>query len=104
MIVERTYDSEFITRCVTDDFVWDMSTDDTPLDRDLFFPPTLEDDTVIWVRAGDYGVFMAEKVNHIEYEVHTMLLSSARGKAKQIGEEALAWFFTNTSCLRVTTK
>lgn len=104
MRIERTYDVGFITKCLTDDAVWSASSDDAPLDKDLVFPPVPADDSVIWVRAGDYGVFMAKKVNHIEFECHTCLLPTARGKAKQIGREVLASFFANTNCLRLTTK
>lgn len=101
VLYERTYDSSYITKCVTNAFIWNASCDDSPVDRELFFPPI--NDSIIWLKAGDYGVFMGEKKNHISYEVHTMLLPSARGKAISIAKGALAWVFNNTNCLRVTT-
>lgn len=102
MIIERTYDRKFITQCVTNEHVWRMSCDDSPIDRNFFFPPI--NDSIIWLRAGDYGVFMLQKVNHIEYEVHTCLLPHTRGKAVNVAKEAMTWFFSNTNCLRIITE
>lgn len=102
MILERTYDRKFITKCVTDDHVWRASCDDTPIDKDFFFPPI--NDTVIWLRAGDYGVFMGQKMNHVTFECHTCLLPKARGKAVDIARCSIQWIFENTNCLRLITQ
>lgn len=104
MNFERTFDREFIRRCVTDKYVWSMSSDDSPLDRELYFPNVPGDDSLIWVRAGDYGVFLGQKMNHVTYECHTVLLPCARGKALGIAKDAMQWFFENTSCLRLITQ
>lgn len=103
MILERTFDRQLITDCVTHEHVWRMSADDTPLDRTFFFPPIPLNDSIIWLQAGDYGVFMGQKMNHVTFEVHTILLPSARGKAQQIAIKAMQWLFDNTGCLRITT-
>jgi len=99
----RTYDTEFIRKCLTDDTVWRMSSDDTPLDKDLVFPAAPVGDAIIWLRAEDYGVFLGERKNHVTYEVHTVLLPHARGKAAGIAKGAMQWLFDNTNCLRITT-
>jgi len=90
IIYEPTTDIEFITKCVTDPVVWRASTDDGMIhvNPDMFFVPT---DGKLWLRAGDYGLFMGEPRNSVTYEVHTMLLPEARGKALDIAKGALYW-------------
>ena len=102
IIYEPTKDIEFITKCVTDPVVWRASTDDGMIgvNPDMFFVPT---DGKLWLRAGDFGLFMGEPRNAITYEVHTMLLPEARGKAVDIAKGALHWVFYNTPCLKIIT-
>lgn len=57
----------------------------------------------MWVRVEDYGVFMLQAHNHTLYEVHTLLLPHAHGKAVAIGKEALAWAWENTPAHRIIT-
>ena len=102
IIYEPTTDVEFITKCATNPIVWRASTDDgmANVNPDIFFVPT---DGKLWLKAGDYGVFMGEPRNMITYEVHTLLLPEARGKAVEIATGALHWIFHNTPCLKITT-
>lgn len=102
IIYEPTTDIEFITKCVTNPIVWRASTDDgmVNVEPELFFIPT---DGKLWLRAGDYGLFMGEPRNAVTYEVHTMLLPEARGKAIEIAKGALYWVFYNTPCLKIIT-
>jgi len=100
MNIERTYDAEFITRCMTVDWVWDMMTDDGCGSRELFFPPI--HDGIIWLRAEDCGVFMLHPHNHVTWEVHTCLPFAG----KRTLEAAIAgrtWMFENTPCMRIIT-
>lgn len=101
MKLERTCDRKFITECVTNEHVWNASRDDSLIEKEFFFPPI--NDSIIWLRAGDCGVFMGQKMNHVTYDVHTILLPRARGKAVSIAKDAIRWIFDNTECLRVTT-
>lgn len=100
-MIERTYDADFITHCVTHPDVWRMAADDGYPDPCLYFPPMA--DSIYWVRAGDHGVFMAHPHNSITFEVHTLLLPSARGKAVEFAKAAIAWAFANTACERLIT-
>lgn len=99
---EPTTDSDFIHKCVTEPIVWRAGTDDSMTDivPQWMFIPT---DGKLWLRAGDYGLFMGEPRNGIMYEVHTMLLPHARGKAVDIAKGAMQWMFDNTKCLKIIT-
>jgi len=101
MLIERTTDEVFITKCITDAFVWDASSDDGCGDPGLFF--LKPDQNVIWIKAEDYGVFMLHAHNHMMFECHTMLLPKAHGKAVEIAKEALRWAFENTPAQRIIT-
>ena len=102
IIYEPTTDVEFITKCVTNPIVWRASTDDgmVNVNPNMFFVPT---DGNLWLRAGDYGLFMGEPRNMVTFEVHTMLLPEARGRAVEIATGALHWMFHNTPCLKIIT-
>lgn len=99
---EPTQDIDFIHKCVTEPIVWRAGSDDglANIEPDLFF---IKPDGKLWLRAEDYGLFMGEPRNAVTYEVHTMLLPSARGKAIEIAKGAINWMFANTRCLRITT-
>lgn len=96
-MIELTRDTDFIVSCVTS--AWDRISDDGA--PELYFPPMGEGN--LWVRAGDYGVFLLSRQNHVTYEVHTILLPCARGKAVEIGKQALAWAWANTPAKRLIT-
>ena len=102
IIYEPTNDIEFITKCVTEPITWSARVDDSMVDvnPDIFFVQT---DGKLWLRAGDYGIFMGEPRNSVTYEFHTMLLPEARGKAVDIAKGALHWMFYNTPCLKIIT-
>jgi RimJ/RimL family protein N-acetyltransferase len=57
----------------------------------------------LWVRVGDYGVFLLTQNNHVTFECHTALLKTARGKAVDAGKAALAWAWANTRAECITT-
>lgn len=101
MQIERTFDQEFIIRCVTEPSHWRASVDDGVCNPDLYFPPM--HDSIFWLKVGEYGVFMLHPHNLITYEVHTILLPHTRGKAVDVAIEARNWFFTNTQCERIIT-
>lgn len=100
IIYEPTTDIAFITKCMTESHVWRASIDDGMLNvnPDLFFVPTAGK---LWLRAGDYGLFLGEPRNAVTYEVHIGLLPEARGMAIDIAKGALYWLFYNTPCLKV---
>jgi len=98
-VIEKTTDIEFIERCVFSG--WDATVDDGCTDKDLFFI-TL-DRNVVWVRSDDDGVFMLHPHNSFTFEVHTLLLPSAKGRAVEIGKEALQWAWANTPAERIVT-
>jgi len=102
IIYEPTTDIEFITKCVTNPVVWRASVDDGMVDvnPDMFFVPTAGK---LWLRAGDYGLFMFEVRNYVTCEIHTLLLPHARGKSVDITKGALHWVFYNTPCLKIIT-
>lgn len=99
---EQTYDEEFVRKCLSNKAFVRMSSDDTPIDVKLMKIPFHTG--IIWLKAGEFGVFMGEKRNHVSYEVHTILLPKARGKAVELASGAMEWLFANTGCLRITTK
>lgn len=101
-----TRDKILIHSIVTDADIWGKVTDDSLTNPDLFFV-SLEP-RFVWILVRDdeiiMGLFLAEKRNHILYEVHTMLLREAYGKALQIAKEGLQWAFNNLlNCKRITT-
>ena len=98
-MIEVTHDVDFIVSCVTNPMVWDKLTDDGA--PELYYPPL--GSGIMWVRAGDDGVFLLVEQNHVTYEVHTILLPRARGRAVEIGKEALKWAFANTKAKRIIT-
>lgn len=99
MNIERTTDIDFIVKCVMASY--DLTSDDSSPPKDLWFPPIHQG--VIWVRAADYGVFCLTKMHDILYEVHTVLLPCAKGKAVEIGKAALQWAWQNTAATRIVT-
>lgn len=101
MEIERTFDVDFIIRCVTHPANWKWIADDGAPEAGMYFPP-LEEATM-WVKVEDYGVFLLVKQNHIMHEVHTVLLPEAHGKAVEIGKAALAWAFEHTDAKRIIT-
>lgn len=100
-MIEITNNIDFIVSCVTNPYTWDKISDDGAPDKGLYFPPI--GGGIIWVRVGDYGVFMLSKQNHVTYEVHTILLPCAKGKAVEIGKQALGWAWDNTDAKRLIT-
>lgn len=102
MNFEITRDQEYIKYCLTHPYVWRNSYDDAMknVDPELFFPPM---NGMLYVRAGDYGLFVCDPRNSIMYEVHTMLLPLARGMAVDISRGAIEWVFENTKCLKLIT-
>lgn len=102
MRYEQIYDEDFIRLCLSDKAFIRASSDDTPVDVRLMKIPIHAG--IIWLKAGSYGMFMGEKRNHVSYEVHTILMPNARGKAVKIAKGAMNWLFLNTGCLRVTTR
>jgi len=102
IVYEPTQDIDFIHKCVTNPIVWRASVDHGMIDinPEIFF---IQTDGKLWLRAGDYGLFMGEPRNSVMYEVHTMLLPHARGKAIEIAKGAIKWMFDNTRCLRLIT-
>lgn len=99
MNISITTNADYITKCVLVN--WDMATDDGAPEREFYFPPF--GDSVMWVKVEDSGVFLLEKKNHILYEVHTILLPCARGRAVEIGKAALDWAWNNTPAQRIVT-
>lgn len=99
---EQTTDTDFIRECITAPHVWRVGSDDgmISIDPKLLF---IKLDGKIWVKAGEYGLFVGEARNSVTYEVHTFLFPNARGKAVEIAKAAMQWLFSNTHCLRITT-
>lgn len=102
IVYEPTQDIDLIRKCVTNPIVWRAGTDDGMIDinPELFF---VNPHGKLWLKSGDYGLFMFEPRNYITYEVHTMLFPEARGKSIDIAIGAIEWIFNNTRCLRITT-
>lgn len=101
-----TRDKNLIHSIVTDKDIWKRVTDDSVTNPNLFFV-SLEP-RFVWVLVRDddeiMGLFLAEKRNHIMYEIHTMLLRSAYGNALHIAKEGLKWAFNNLlNCKRIIT-
>ena len=99
---ELTDDSEFVTRCLTSPAVWRMGSDDSAIgiNPGLFFARKNNSD--IWLKAGEYGVFIGRPINCISLDVHVALLPSARGGAVDISKDAIKWIFKNTQYMHMT--
>lgn len=100
-MIERTFDADFITHCVTHPEVWDKISDDGAPEKELYFPPMHEG--VQWLRAEDYGVFALHRVNFATHEAHTILLPEAHGRAVEIGKVALRFAFEHCGAMRIVT-
>ena len=99
MKVIRTKEIDYIVECVMAS--WDQTCDDGSVARDLYFPDV--SDNVIWLRVEDFGVFAFTKMNHILFEVHTILLPSAHGKSVDIAKAVVQWMWDNTCARRIIT-
>lgn len=99
MNISITTDADYITNCILANYEW-LTDDGTP-EQDFYFPPF--GDGILWVKVEDFGVFLLEKKNHVMYEVHTVLLPNAHGRAIEIGKAALDWAWNNTSAQRIVT-
>ena len=99
MEISVTTDIDFITKCILANFDW--LTDDGDTDPDLYFPPF--GDHISWIKVGEFGVFLFERKNFVTFECHTALLPISRGKAVDIGKQALQWAWDNTPALRIIT-
>lgn len=97
---ELTNDSEFVTRCLTSPAIWRMGSDDSVIgiNPELFFA---QKNNTIWLKVGDYGVFIGRPINHISLDVHVALLPDAKGKAAEISKGAIKWMFNNTQYLHM---
>jgi len=104
MIVERTFDVEYIRDCIIEPRNWRLGNPmKLDIDPGLFYPPM--NDGVIYLRirdvSRDYGVLIGIK-RGASYEAHLGLLPVAVGKAVAIAKAATRWVFLNTDCLKIT--
>lgn len=90
---ERTYDAAYIYECLTDPHVWRTTKDDDTPSKDLFFVPVQE--RFVWIKAGEYGLFLLIKKPVGAYEVHLALKRYALGYAEEICKEAVKWATKN---------
>lgn len=96
MIVERTYDEDYIYRCITHPTVWQSGINDLNLiDPEFFFPPI--GDEFVYLRLGDYGLFVGIQ-KYDQCDVHFALLPNAIRKAYSLSETAMNWAFDNLEC------
>lgn len=96
MIVERTYDEDYIYRCITNPKVWQSGINDLNLiEPEFFFPPM--GDEYVYLRLGDYGLFVGIKKD-TQCDVHFSLLPKAIKKAYSLSEIAMNWAFDNLDC------
>jgi hypothetical protein len=103
MKYEITHDEAFIHRCLTDPVLWRLGKDDAlaGVNPRLFFAPV--DGSVLYVKAGEYGLLIGRPVNCISLDVHIALLQEAKGKAVDICKGAINWVFENSQKpLRIT--
>lgn len=103
MRIEPTTDASLITSVVTHPSIWPHVSDDSV--RVDEYHPTI--DGLIWLKVFDdnlLGIYMIQRHNFINYEIHTCMLPSAWGKkAKQASKLVLDWIFSNTECMKLIT-
>lgn len=104
--IVRTYDVDYIRRCVTHRSQWRHVSDDGCGDPALFFPDTGE--RLYWLKpteiyGDEYGVFLVHAHNSICYEVHTCLLPVIWGRSLECTKALIEWVFDFTDCLRLIT-
>jgi RimJ/RimL family protein N-acetyltransferase len=103
-----TTDRGLIEAVVKDRDVWPYVIDDSLTNPDLFIAP-VGDRQYTWVMVTEdsetLGMFMAQRMNYVTYEVHTMLLKPAYGRSTEVGRLALEWAFNNLdNCRRIVTQ
>lgn len=99
---ERTYDAEYIYNTVTSPKIWRMSANDFSPPKELYFVPLQND--IVWLKAGDYGLFMFAKQDDDAYQSHVALNAFALGVASDIAIGAVIWMFSHTGCKTLIAK
>jgi hypothetical protein len=89
---ERTNDAAYIYASLTDPKVWRMSADDNTPEKEFYFVPT-DNENILWIKAGDFGLFMLCKQDTTTYEVHVALNKYSLGTAEQIAKDGVRWAF-----------
>jgi len=93
MKYELCSDAAFINHCLTSPEVWRFGRDDgiSQINPGHFQART--DGSVIYVKAGNYGIFIGIPLNHINIEVHIALLPGVKGRAVGLCRGAAQWIF-----------
>lgn len=103
--IERTFDIDFIKRCVTHPKIWEYSSEDGSMKKEDYVPPL--GDVIYWLAPVEddhlFGVFLTYPHNTVCYEVHTCLLPVIWGRSVECTLAGIGWMFNNTPCCRIIT-
>lgn len=102
MEFSRTYDLNYVHKCMTHPNVWRMSCNDVmkDVDPELFFLP--DKIPMYFLKVDKYGILIGEPKGLRVYEAHVALLPEANGNAVEICASAIEWFFNNEECDKIT--
>lgn len=103
--IERTYEVEYIKRCLTHPKIWNHCTDDNSVEKDKYTPSVI--DEMYWLKVLNdnvpVGVFLLHPHNSICFEVHTCLLPEIWGQSVECTLAGIDWMWENTICRRIIT-
>ena len=85
----RTYDQQYIWKCITQPHVL-RSNPDVNMNLDMLFPPITDD--FIWVRVGKHGVVSFVRIAEGVYDIHLALAKSIWGRANVVLYSLFKWF------------
>jgi RimJ/RimL family protein N-acetyltransferase len=68
------------------------------INPDIFFAQKHSD---VWLKVGEYGVFIGHPINGESLDVHVALLPEAKGKAAEVSKDAIKWMFSNSQYLHM---
>lgn len=105
MTFERTKDYGLVRKIATNRHVYPHISDDFSPPVDEYRPPEGEAVWYVLVKDGEelLGMWAFTLENAICWKVHTCLLPTAWGKAKDMAKQMAEWIWNNTPCLRIIT-
>lgn len=90
---EFTKDRRLIKECLTNPLIWEAGRDDGAPPVGMFFVD-ISLRNFLYLKAGDYGIFVLEKRNAVTFEVHVALINTG-GKGRNVCRSAIEWVFAN---------
>lgn len=105
MIVQRSYDAEFINKVMMHPSIHPHVIDDG-VEDEIDVQSTLDNKNCYWlvpeVDGEQIGFFLLHPANYVTWEIHTAILPEFRGEIAYQGARAsIKWMFDNTRCQKI---